>query len=134
MIAVIFEVEPEDGQMEHYLDVAAAMRPLAERVDGFLGVERFESLTNPGKLLSLSFFRDEAAVAEWRQLTQHRSAQAKGRGGIFAGYRLRVAQVIRDYGMHEREEAPGRQPHRARLTTGAGAHQIKDGCWDMGRP
>lgn len=106
MIAVIFEVEPEDGQMEHYLDVAAAMRPLAEQVDGFLGVERFESLTNPGKLLSLSFFRDEAAVAEWRQLTQHRSAQAKGRGGIFAGYRLRVAQVIRDYGLHEREEAP----------------------------
>lgn len=106
MIAVIFEVEPAEGQMERYLDVAAAMRPLAEQVDGFLGVERFQSLTNPDKLLSLSFFRDEVAVAQWRALAEHRGAQTKGRGGIFAGYRLRVAQVIRDYGMNERTEAP----------------------------
>ncbi|WP_146346438.1 antibiotic biosynthesis monooxygenase family protein [Phaeobacter marinintestinus] len=106
MIAIIFEVEPAEGQMDHYLDVAAAMRPLAEQVDGFLGVERFQSLTNPEKLLSLSFFRDEAAVTQWRALAEHRGAQAKGRGGIFAGYRLRVAQVIRDYGMDDRAAAP----------------------------
>ncbi len=106
MIAVIFEVTPAQGQMDPYLDIAAAMRPLAEQIDGFLGVERFQSLTNPDKLLSLSFFRDETAVAQWRQLAEHRSAQAKGRNGVFAGYRLRVAQVIRDYGMDQREEAP----------------------------
>ena len=106
MIAIIFEVEPAEGRKDDYLDIAAAMRPLVDRIDGFISVERFQSLTNPGKLLSLSFFRDEEAVAEWRRLTQHRNAQAKGRGGVFAGYRLRVASVIRDYGMFERDEAP----------------------------
>ena len=106
MIAIIFEVEPADGQQEAYLDVAAAMRPLIDQIDGFISVERFQSLTNPGKLLSLSFFRDEAAVNEWRQLTQHRSAQSKGRAGIFKDYRLKVAHVMRDYGLHDRAEAP----------------------------
>jgi heme-degrading monooxygenase HmoA len=94
VIAVIFEVEPADGQKEAYLDVAAKMRPLLEEVDGFISVERFQSLTNPGKLLSLSFFEDEAAVERWRTLTAHRGAQTKGRAGLFAGYRLRVAGVI----------------------------------------
>ena len=106
MIAIIFEVEPAEGRKDEYLDIAAAMRPLAEKIDGFVSVERFQSLTNPGKLLSLSVFRDEAAVEEWRRLAAHRQAQAKGRGGVFAGYRLRVAQVIRDYGMYDRDEAP----------------------------
>lgn len=107
MIAVIFEVEPAEGRQADYLDVAAAMRPLIEQIDGFISVERFQSLTNPGKLLSLSYFRDEAAVEEWRRLSAHRAAQSKGRGGIFSDYRLRVAHVIRDYGMFDRDQAPG---------------------------
>lgn len=106
MIAIIFEVIPAEGQQEAYLDVAAEMRPLIDEIDGFISVERFQSLTNPGKLLSLSFFKDEEAVAEWRKLSAHRAAQSKGRAGIFSDYKLKVAQVIRDYGMFEREDAP----------------------------
>jgi heme-degrading monooxygenase HmoA len=106
MIAVIFEVEPAEGQRGAYLDIAAAMRPMVDEVDGLISVERFESLTEPGKLLSLSFFRDEAAVEAWRKLAAHRAAQSQGRAGIFAGYRLRVAHVLRDYGLHDRAEAP----------------------------
>lgn len=106
MIAVIFEVYPADGRKEHYLDIAAGLRPLLAEVDGFISVERFQSLTDPGKILSLSFFRDEAAVQQWRNLAAHRAAQAKGRAGIFDGYRLRIASVIRDYGMDDRAEAP----------------------------
>ena len=106
MIAVIFEVEPRDGKREAYLDIAAELRPLLEQVDGFVSIERFESLTTPGKLLSLSFFRDEEAVKQWRSLAKHRAAQQAGRGGIFTDYRLRVAEVIRDYGMTDRAQAP----------------------------
>jgi heme-degrading monooxygenase HmoA len=104
MIAVIFEVWPEERQT--YLELAAALRPELEKIDGFISVERFESLTEPGKMLSLSFFRDEAAVTAWRNVEDHRHAQAKGRSGVFADYRLRIAGVIRDYGMHERAQAP----------------------------
>ena len=107
MIAVIFEVQVVPARKQDYLDIAAELRPLLEQVDGFLSIERFQSLTNPEKLLSLSFFRDEEAVWNWRNLSQHRSAQSKGRDGIFADYRLRVAGVIRDYNMFERSEAPG---------------------------
>jgi heme-degrading monooxygenase HmoA len=106
MIAVIFEVWPATGRRQDYLDLAAALRPELERIDGFLSIERFESLSEPGKLLSLSFFRDEAAVQDWRNIQHHREAQAKGRGGVFADYRLRIAGVMRDYGMNEREQAP----------------------------
>lgn len=106
MIAVIFEVEPAVGRRGAYLDIAARLKPELEAIDGFLSVERFESLTNPGKMLSLSFFRDEAAVMAWRNTANHRAAQAAGRGGVFADYRLRVAEVIRDYGMTDRAEAP----------------------------
>lgn len=106
MIAVIFEVEPAEGQRGAYLDMAAKMRPLLDGIDGFISIERFQSLADPAKLLSLSFFRDEAAIAAWRTLPAHRGAQEAGRGGIFAGYRLRIAGVIRDYGMHNRTEAP----------------------------
>ena len=106
MIAIIFEVQPAEGRKDEYLDIAAKMRPLVEEVDGFISVERFQSLTDPRKLLSISFFEDEAALDRWRQLAAPRSAQKKGRGGIFAGYRLRVAHVIRDYGMFDRDEAP----------------------------
>ena len=106
MHAVIFEVWPhEDGQQE-YLDIAAALRPRLEQIDGFVSIERFQSLSEPGKVLSLSFWRDEAAIAAWRQLEEHRAAQAKGRGKLFRDYRLRIAAVIRDYGMTERAEAP----------------------------
>ncbi|HEX7693419.1 MAG TPA: antibiotic biosynthesis monooxygenase [Sphingomonas sp.] len=106
MIAVIFEVDPADGRRDTYLDIAARLRPELEAIDGFLSVERFESLSIPGKMLSLSFFRDEAAVAAWRNSGHHRVAQTAGRGGVFSGYRLRVATVVRDYGMTDREEAP----------------------------
>ncbi len=106
MIAVIFEVMPHPDRKADYLDIAAAMRPMVDEVEGFISVERFQSLTNPDKLLSLSFFEDEDAVARWRHLAAHRGAQAKGRGGIFTDYHLRIAHVIRDYGMFDREEAP----------------------------
>ena len=106
MIAVIFEVWPATGRKQEYLDLAAGLRPLLEQVDGFISIERFESLSEPDKILSLSVFRDEAAVTRWRTLEQHRSAQARGRGGVFRDYRLRVAGIIRDYGMTERAQAP----------------------------
>jgi heme-degrading monooxygenase HmoA len=106
MIAVIFEVWTRPERRGEYLDIAAALRPELEAIDGFISVERFESLSEPGKLLSLSFWRDEAAVATWRNLRSHRAAQGRGRAGIFAEYRLRVAGVIRDYGMTERAEVP----------------------------
>lgn len=107
MIAVIFEVWPAEGERQHYLDLAAALRADLATVDGFVSVERFQSLTDPGKLLSLSFWRDEEAVRAWRNRPPHRATQAKGRAGVFADYRLRVAAVLRDYGMAERAEAPG---------------------------
>lgn len=106
MIAVIFEVIPAPGRKQEYLDIAAALRPELEKQDGFISIERFASLTNEGKVLSLSFWRDEQAVKAWRQLEGHRLAQARGRDGVFADYRLRVAGVLRDYGMSVREQAP----------------------------
>lgn len=106
MIAVIFEVWPEAGRKQEYLDIAADLRPLLAGIDGFISIERFESLAEPGKLLSLSFWRDEQAVADWRALEAHRAAQSRGRGGVFRDYRLRVAEVQRDYGLAEREQAP----------------------------
>ena len=106
MIAVIFEVEPADGKRDAYLGIAADLRPLLDGIDGFVSVERFQSLANPQRVLSLSFWRDEEAVRAWRNTEEHRQAQKAGRDGVFAGYRLRIAQVIRDYGMTEREGAP----------------------------
>jgi heme-degrading monooxygenase HmoA len=106
MIAVIFEVVPAPGKRQEYLDLAAKLRPELERTDGFISIERFASLANDSKILSLSFWRDEDAVRRWRNVQEHREAQAKGRGGVFADYRLRVASVLRDYGMSERREAP----------------------------
>lgn len=113
MLAVIFEVIPYAEQKPAYLDAAAQLRPHLEQIDGFLSIERFESLSQPGKVLSLSFWRDEAAVAQWRNLEIHRQVQAAGRAHIFADYRLRVASVVRDYGLHDRDEAPvdSRQVH-----------------------
>jgi heme-degrading monooxygenase HmoA len=106
MIAVIFEVCPKDGHKQDYLDIAASLRPLLDKIDGFISIERFESLSEPGKILSLSFWRDERAVEAWRKLETHRAAQAKGRAEVFKDYRLRIAGVIRDYGMFDREQAP----------------------------
>ncbi len=106
MIAVIFEVWPAEGEQDAYLDIAAHLRPLLDGIDGFVSIERFASLSEPGKLLSLSFWRDEEAVAAWRRLDDHRAAQGRGRNGVFRDYRLRVAGVIRDYGMAAREQAP----------------------------
>jgi heme-degrading monooxygenase HmoA len=106
MHAVIFEVWPKEEGRQEYLDIAAALRPTLEKMDGFISIERFQSLTDPGKILSLSFWRDDAAIAQWRQVESHRMAQAKGRGELFRDYRLRIAAVVRDYGMNERAEAP----------------------------
>lgn len=106
MIAVIFEVSPREGQAGRYLDLAWQLRPLLERIDGFVSIERFRSLANPDKLLSLSFWRDEEAVVRWRELEAHRSAQREGRTRVFSDYRLRVASVLRDYGMDDRAQAP----------------------------
>ena len=106
MIAVIFEVEPAEGRKNDYLDIAAEMRPMLDEIDGFISVERFQSLADPRKILSLSFFEDEDAIARWRNLNAHRGAQAKGRSGVFDDYRLRIASVIRDYGMFDRAQAP----------------------------
>jgi heme-degrading monooxygenase HmoA len=106
MIAVIFEVWPAEGRANEYFELAAALRADLERMGGFISIERFQSLTSPGKYLSISFWRDEDALTRWRNLEDHRRAQAKGRGGIFTDYRLRVASVLRDYGMRERAQAP----------------------------
>jgi heme-degrading monooxygenase HmoA len=115
MLAVIFEVVPRPGHLDAYLDIAASLRPQLERIDGFISVERFRSLSQPDKLLSLSFWRDEAAVATWRNLEAHRRAQRAGRAEVFADYRLRIASVVRDYGISERTQAPddSRQAHDA---------------------
>jgi heme-degrading monooxygenase HmoA len=106
VIAVIFEVAPRAGMRDRYLGIAARLRPLLDGVDGFVSIERFESLASPGKLLSLSFWRDEAAIAAWRNMAPHRCAQAAGRAEVFHDYRLRIAGLVRDYGIFEREQAP----------------------------
>lgn len=119
MIAVIFEVWPDASHRGAYLDIAAELKPLLERIDGFISVERFESLTEEGKLLSLSFFRDEAAVVEWRNTLEHRKAQAIGRSSYFRDYRLRVCTVLRDYGKTARDQVPEDCPHESTTRPGA---------------
>lgn len=113
MIAVIFEVFPHTESKDAYLEIAASLAPLLKQIDGFISIERFQSLSDPQKLLSLSFWRDEQAVAAWRNLEMHRDAQSKGRADVFHDYRIRIAQVLRDYSLNEREQAPpdSRQRH-----------------------
>ncbi|WP_102795574.1 antibiotic biosynthesis monooxygenase family protein [Bowmanella denitrificans] len=106
MIAVIFELTPNQGCMDEYLQLAEQLKVELCQMDGFISVERFESLSEPGRYLSLSFWRDETAIQHWRNLPAHRQAQAKGRSGLFSHYRLRVAQVLRDYGLHQRLDTP----------------------------
>jgi heme-degrading monooxygenase HmoA len=106
MIAIMFEVYPEDGRADDYFAIAKSLRDDLDQVDGFISVERFQSISDPNKYLSLSFFRDDEAVQRWRNLATHRKAQAAGRSGVFRDYRLRVGSVVRDYGMFERTQAP----------------------------
>lgn len=106
MIAVIFEVEPAEGRKSDYLHIAVELRPLLESIDGFVSVERFQSLSDPDKILSLSVFENEEAVQQWRQSAEHRQAQSLGRSGVFRGYRLRVAQIVRDYSLANRDGTP----------------------------
>jgi heme-degrading monooxygenase HmoA len=115
MIAVIFEVQPNPGCKDAYLELAAGLRPQLDKMEGFISIERYESLTQPGKILSLSFWRDDEAVRRWRNVEEHRKAQAVGRQTLFANYQLRIAQVLRDYGKKERAQAPqdSRTAHRA---------------------
>ena len=114
MHVVIFEVEPRPGRKDAYFALAAELKAELEKIDGFISVERFQSLTNPGKFLSLSFWRDEAALVRWREHMGHHAAQGQGRAAIFRDYRIRVASVLRDYGMFRREEAPQDFPPAAR--------------------
>ncbi|MEZ2337513.1 antibiotic biosynthesis monooxygenase [Mucilaginibacter sp. RCC_168] len=113
MVAVIFEVMPAENKKQEYLNIAADLKPTLITIDGFISIERFQSLTDPGKILSLSFWRDEEAVKQWRNVEVHRDAQAKGRDHVFKDYHLRIAHVVRDYGMFDRKEAPqdSRQAH-----------------------
>jgi len=106
MIAVIFEFTPFPGRFPEYMELVAQLKPELDKAEGFLSLERFESITAPGKFVSLQFWRDEESVARWRNVQKHREAQKKGRGGIFASYRLRIAGVIRDYSMDARAQAP----------------------------
>jgi len=106
MIAVIFEAWPKEGQQNEYFDLATQLKSSLIQIEGFDSVERFQSIANPGKLLSLSFWKDEKSIAQWRNVQLHRQAQSEGRDFIFADYRLRVANVVRDYGINNRKEAP----------------------------
>jgi heme-degrading monooxygenase HmoA len=106
MIAVIFEAVQAEGQLDVYLEIAAKLKPELAKIEGFISIERFQSLSIPGKVLSLSFWEDEKAVQEWRDVEMHRDAQMKGRNSVFKDYHLRIAHVIRDYGMFDRKEAP----------------------------
>ncbi|WP_281321792.1 antibiotic biosynthesis monooxygenase family protein [Flavobacterium aestivum] len=106
MIAVIFEVIPSEGKKTEYLEIASQLRPELDKIDGFISIERFQSLNDPEKVLSLSFWKDEESIQQWRSLEMHRWAQSKGRDGIFKDYHLRIADVKRDYGMFDRNEAP----------------------------
>jgi heme-degrading monooxygenase HmoA len=106
MIAVIFEAEPHEARRDDYFRLAVELRPALEEIDGFISIERFQSLSDERRILSLSFWRDETAVARWREFEAHLAAQAEARARIFRDYRLRIAQVLRDYGMHERDDAP----------------------------
>jgi heme-degrading monooxygenase HmoA len=106
MIAVIFELEPRSGAASRYFQLADELRADVESIDGFISVERFESIARPGHYVSLSFWRDEAALRSWRCHGKHRQAQREGRSDVLAGYRLRVATVVRDYGMRERDQVP----------------------------
>ena len=106
MVAVIFEAIPSEGKKDEYFAIAEKLRRELDRVPGFISIERFQSVTNPEKILSLSFWRDEESIAQWRNIELHRRAQAKGRQSVFSDYRLRVAHVVRDYGMNDRTQAP----------------------------
>ena len=111
MVAVIFEAIPGEGKKDEYFAIAEKLRPELNKIQGFISIERFQSVAHPGKILSLSFWKDEESVAQWRNSEMHRNAQAKGRRSVFSDYRLRVAQVLRDYGMKDREQAPADSKH-----------------------
>lgn len=106
MVVVIFEAFPAKEKWDEYFDIAAGLRPELSKIEGFISIERFQSVSNPDKVLSLSFWKDEESVRQWRNIELHRHAQTEGRKKIFENYRLRVAAVIRDYGITDREQAP----------------------------
>lgn len=111
MVAVIFEAVPGEGKKDEYFAIAEKLRPALDKIPGFISIERFQSVTHAGKILSLSFWEDEESVAQWRNVEMHRQAQATGRRSVFSDYRLRVAHVIRDYGMNDRAQAPSDSKH-----------------------
>jgi len=111
MVAVIFEAIPGEGKKDEYFAIAEKLRPALNQIQGFISIERFQSVAHPGKILSLSFWKDEESIAQWRNVEMHRNAQAQGRRSVFSDYRLRVAQVVRDYGMNDREQAPADSKH-----------------------
>ncbi|HEV8506517.1 MAG TPA: antibiotic biosynthesis monooxygenase [Chitinophagaceae bacterium] len=123
MVAVIFEVIPAEGKKDEYFSLAENLRPGLNKIEGFISIERFQSLTHPEKILSLSFWKDEESVAQWRNVELHRQAQVKGRTSVFSDYRLRVAHVVRDYGMNDRAQAPAdsKHIHESKKTTNEGS-------------
>jgi len=106
MVAVIFEAVPGEGKKDEYFSIAEKLRPELNKIPGFISIERFQSVVNPGKILSLSFWEDEESITQWRNVEMHKQAQGQGRRSVFSDYRLRVAHVVRDYGMNERAQAP----------------------------
>lgn len=106
MIAVIFDAETTKDTTSEYLDIKAQRRPLLAVIHGFINIKRFQSLTNPDKVLARSCWRDKAAIAAWRTLPQHRAAQGAGSDHVFADNRLRIATVGRDYGECARDQSP----------------------------
>ena len=114
MIAVIFEVIPKSGGKDEYLAIAASLKEKLVNIPGFISIERFQSMADPNKILSLSFWEDETSVAKWRNLEEHRNAQSKGRGGLFNDYRIRIGNIARDYSLSKREQTPkdSREAHQ----------------------
>ena len=111
MLAVIFEAVPGEGKKDEYFAIAEKLRPELNKIPGFISIERFQSVANPGKILSLSFWKDEESITQWRNVEMHRQAQGQGRRSVFSDYRLRVAHVVRDYGMNDRVQAPADSKH-----------------------
>src|SRR5579884_788552 len=96
MFSVIFEVLPADGKKAAYLDLAKHLKPMLERIDGFVDNERFESQLRPGWVLSHSTWRDEKSLVRWRTEGEHHRVQEKGRFEIFQDYHLRIGDVTAD--------------------------------------
>ncbi|HJA07813.1 MAG TPA: antibiotic biosynthesis monooxygenase [Candidatus Mailhella merdigallinarum] len=105
-IVVLFEVTPTAEGRQRYLELAASLKKLLAEAKGFIRAERFSSLTEEGKLLSMNLWESEDDVDAWRNTLDHRISQMEGRNKLFKKYTITVASVIREYGNTSREQAP----------------------------